>query len=381
MKKADAFWSAKDSLLRQFERMRGAYVSMPVVRASIYGYSNARVSSMKGLLLKKEMLLEMARMRSVDAVVEMLERTYYKDNLTKFSMRHHGSELVQVAGLKHFAQVAEKLRRITPSSDREAFEIMLMKWAIVNAKIVLHARYAGRKYEDVAPFLMPLGLLDQEDAKALFEGRGEALFMKFVRTRLGKQIVESGAVSSTEIEKLFLNMGSAELIRLETLLDTFYYSLYAGNPAFARKDLEPIAKIFAKEIDLKNASIIARLKQHGIGDAKTMEKYLIPGGQKKPGAFDAMISAQGAPEALKLAAKMFGLRSVPADAVELEAMLGRSLAQAKLDAFYRSELSVGVIFGFLFLKEEEINNIRKIAVGKEFGTPEKEIEGMLVFPA
>jgi vacuolar-type H+-ATPase subunit C/Vma6 len=41
-------------------------------------------------------------------------------------------------------------------------------------------------------------------------------------------------------------------------------------------------------------------------------------------------------------------------------------------------LSVGVILGFLLLKEEEIKNLSKIAMAKEFGFSESETKHMLV---
>lgn len=380
MKNEDVLPHAKGIATKYWNKITGAVSTLAAVRASKYGYSYARVSSMKSLLLKKELLQELARMRTVDAIVEMLERTYYKDNLTKLSISRHGSELVQVAIARHFAQIAEKLMRITPKSDKQILDIMLIKWDIINAKIILQARFLGKKYEDMALFLIPIGSFsDENEAKSLFEGKGEALFLKFVKTKLGKQIIDSGVVSSTELEKIFLNMDSAAILKLKTILDLFYYSLYEKSGIFSFHDLEPIGKIFAMEIDLKNASIIIRFKQHNINDPKVIEKYLIKGGRKKLNSFAPMINAASVQESLKIAAKMFNLKNVPGDVIELEKALNNTLAAAKLKVFYRSMLSVGTILGFLFLKEEEINNIRKIVIGKEYNIPDQQIEEMLVF--
>ena len=56
----------------------------------------------------------------------------------------------------------------------------------------------------------------------------------------------------------------------------------------------------------------------------------------------------------------------------------KSIAAQKLASFHRSILSVGVILGFLLIKEEEISNLRKIAKGKEFNLPENDVRDMLV---
>jgi len=41
-------------------------------------------------------------------------------------------------------------------------------------------------------------------------------------------------------------------------------------------------------------------------------------------------------------------------------------------------MSIGAIAGFLFLKEEEMNNIRKIVRGKALGLPAERIAEMLI---
>jgi V/A-type H+-transporting ATPase subunit C len=63
---------------------------------------------------------------------------------------------------------------------------------------------------------------------------------------------------------------------------------------------------------------------------------------------------------------------------DLEIALEKSIAAQRLLAFHRSTLSVGVIIGFLLLKEEEMSNLRKIAKSKEFHVPEAEVRKMLV---
>jgi vacuolar-type H+-ATPase subunit C/Vma6 len=63
---------------------------------------------------------------------------------------------------------------------------------------------------------------------------------------------------------------------------------------------------------------------------------------------------------------------------ELEAALDRSIASQKAHAFARSILSVGVVLGLLLLKEEEVNNLRKIAKGKEFRMSESDVRATLV---
>ena len=59
-----------------------------------YGYSNARVKGMKGLLFKRDFLDELIKVGSVDSMIELLQRTHYKEELVALSVRYSGSELV-----------------------------------------------------------------------------------------------------------------------------------------------------------------------------------------------------------------------------------------------------------------------------------------------
>ncbi|MEW6528461.1 MAG: V-type ATPase subunit [Candidatus Micrarchaeota archaeon] len=354
-------------------------IALPTLKAAKYGYSNARVGAMKGLLLNKEFLIGLTHLGNVYSVIEMLERTYYKDNLVKFSIHYHGSDLVQIATSMHFAEIVNKLERITPESDKEAFGVILMKWDLINAKTILNAKRIGKKYEEIAPHIIPIGSFTEAEIKGLLSEEGE-FFSKFAKTNLGRKFVSNTAIFGAELEKLFRYMGTTEVMKLEALLDMFYYSLYSSIGKFSAKEFETIAKLFRREIDFKNALIIVRLKQHGINNPNEIAKYFIKGGLKQFGSFAELIDAKDMRDGLMHVGKKFGFENAPANVVELEMMLNRKFASAKLAVFYRSILSIGAIFSFLFIKEEEINNLRKIAIGKEFGMPDEKISEMLIFP-
>ena len=61
-----------------------------------------------------------------------------------------------------------------------------------------------------------------------------------------------------------------------------------------------------------------------------------------------------------------------------EVVFEHSIARRSLHALRRSQMSIGAIVGFLLLKEEEMNNIRKIVRGKALGLPMERIAEMLV---
>ncbi|MBU0585995.1 V-type ATPase subunit, partial [Candidatus Micrarchaeota archaeon] len=281
----------------------------------------------------------------------------------------------------YFAGMIEKLGGMIPESDKKAFNLVLMKWDISNLKAVLNGRRYGEKYPDIAPFLVPVGSLKEEELSAILEGSGEAAFSAFIRSEIGRKLIENKLGSSAEIEKMFRgDLTSEGTMRIETALDALLYNGYVNMENELGAEFEPIVRVVRKEVDLKNALIVARLKKNGIDDARKIKSYLMKGGFKSIEYYDRIIELKSAEDVLKAIAADFDLKSVPSDLVELEVFIGKRLVKEKLKAFYRSVLSIGVVFGFLFLLEEESNNLRKITICKEFGVPEDKVSSMLVFP-
>jgi V/A-type H+-transporting ATPase subunit C len=64
--------------------------------------------------------------------------------------------------------------------------------------------------------------------------------------------------------------------------------------------------------------------------------------------------------------------------IHFEVALEKVIAGQGLKALSRSILSLGSIIGFLFLKEEEVSNIRKIVRAKEYDLPLNKVKEMLV---
>ncbi|MFZ5501816.1 MAG: V-type ATPase subunit, partial [Candidatus Micrarchaeota archaeon] len=130
----------------------------------------------------------------------------------------------------------------------------------------------------------------------------------------------------------------------------------------------------------KNILIIERMKKHGIARERIVDG-LIKGGTLPPALIEKILDAKDMQAVLALVRSKFRgieLKEGKAGMADLEIALEKSIAAQKVTAFHRSALSVGVIIGFLLLKEEEMNNLRKIAKGKAFELPESEIRDMIV---
>ncbi len=349
-------------------------------KALKYGYSNARVKAMKGLLLKPNFLDDLVKVGSIEAMIELLQRTPYKGDFAADSVSYTGSELIELAAAKNLARTVCKLIKITPKSDKEVLRALLLKYDLLNLKTIMHAKKLGKSFEEVKPHLVQAGGLTEDDFRRLMKADEKNIIREIRRTPLGEQMLSQ---STADFSKGMWNKFNAALrsldafMQMETIIDA--YSFLLTDKALAdsgSKDVEHIRNILKKEIDARNILIIERLKKYG---KKNFSEHLIRGGTLSDSMIKKIIEAKDLAHTVKVIKPKFRKLDFDGDDLsELEIALEKSIAAQKTVAFHRGMLSVGVIIGFMLLKEEEVANLRKIGKGKEFGIPEKDVREMLV---
>ncbi len=349
-------------------------------RSLKYGYSNARVKAMKGLLLKPNFLDDLIKVGSIAAMIELLQRTPYKGDFADASVNYTGSELIELAAAKNLAGTVRKLIKITPKSDKEVLRALLLKYDLLNLKTIMHAKKLGKTFEEVRPHLVQAGGLTEDDFRNLMKADEKNIIREIRRTPLGEQMLSQ---STAQFSRGMWNKFNAALksldafMQMETIVDAYSYLLMdKALSDSGSRDIEHIRKIMKREIDAKNILIIERLKKH---EKKNFSEHLIRGGTLSEAMVKKIIESKDIPGTVRLVSSKFSrLDFNGEDLSDLEIALEKSIAAQKTLAFHRGMLSVGVIIGFMLLKEEEVANLRKIAKGKEFGIPEKDVREMLV---
>lgn len=340
----------------------------------IYGYSTGRVKAMKSLLLRPAHLDEMIKVHSVEAMVELLQKTDYKADLAAAALGQQGSRIIEMGVSRNFSKVVKKLVGAAPETDKKALRALLIRWELNNLKILLNARRLGKGYEEIRPYLFEVGGMDEEDFARIMKADEAGLPRELRKTELGAKmlnLVPGGAGHKQDA-----------IAKLEIAVDSEIYTIMDRALAGTRnEDVAPIRRLLKKEADARNIMIIERLKLHGTPRDK-IEASLLHGGTLDKQTIGRLLEAKelsALPVLLKQRFPNLELKGEGRKALaELEISLEKSLAAQKLKAFHASVLSVGVIMGFLMLKEEEINNLRKVAKAKEFKMPESEVRDMLV---
>ena len=309
-----------------------------------------------------------------------LDFSTYKGHFADESVRYTGSELIEIAASRSFAETVDKLLRITPESDKDVLQALLLKYGILNLKTMMHAKKLGKEYEEVRPYLFPSGGLTEDDMKRIMKSDDRGLYREIKRTRLGSHILAPATASFnkrmwSEYNKAMHSVDA--FLKAESVIDAYVYLLMDRALAESEgMDVAQMRRIIKKEIDAKNILIIERLKKHG---KKRIQEQLIYGGTFSSAFLNRIVESKDVAQTVALVKQKFrSLESTGERLSDLEIALEKSIASQKTVSFHKAMLSVGVIMGLLLLKEEEINNLRKIAKGKEFGMPEKEIREMLV---
>lgn len=353
-------------------------------RALKYGYSNARVKAMKGLLLKMSFLEELIRVGTIGAMVELLQRTHYKEDLVSMSMDYSGSTLVEFAAGKNFAKLVQKVKKFTPEDDLPAVNALLRKWDILNLVTLINGRRLGQSYEEIKPYLLPIGDLTESDFQRIAKASERLLFEEIKHTSLGAEMLSSStAVFNKQMWDTFRNSlkNMNQFLQLETILEGYtYLFMQKGLSQVKSKDIKRISRLLIREMDAKNVILIERLKKHGVNKDK-IKTYLIPGGSFSDALLDRLVESKDIQATTSIVRSKFGkleLREGQVSLIDLEIALEKANAAYKSLAFHRSILSIGVVLGILLLKEQELYNLRKIARAKEFNIPEAEVRDMLV---
>ena len=339
-----------------------------------YAYSNARVKGMRAHLISQQQIDELVSARSVEELMGMLNNMGYREDFIKPAVKYGGADLVELALGRNMARTFTKVLGFTPKHGKATVAALIDKWDVHNIKTILLAKSMGEDSKRIEPFLVNAGSLGEDGLSGLLRREN----VKGVVEELqGTVYREPLAEAYGEYEK------RGEISVLLSALDSFYYVGLPLRIGASHRDEKVILDLVKTEVDAKNIMNVLRAKKAGmkeeaarglfVGQGKLNERELNRlAGCENVEAVVAELKGkydlQGALDKFKQDGSLSYFE------VELE----RRIVERGLLELRRSMFSVGTIASFLFLKEQEIGNIRKIVRGIEFGVPREEIKEMVV---
>ncbi|MFA6489194.1 MAG: V-type ATPase subunit [Candidatus Micrarchaeia archaeon] len=374
----------------------GAVRSGLTFKPLVYGYSNARVRAMRTGLLTRRQAEDLLKVKTAAAVAEYLSRTQYRDNFAHMPAKITDEERVEIAISRNFAATAQKILRITPEQSKPTLRAFLGRYDIHNLKTILLGKKLGKSSEDISHLLIPAGSITNTELARIVASKNAAELYESVRaTPFGNKLFNSASLSRIPKERIraAISKPGFDGVQTEIILaaaDAYYYELASDAAMSGGKDAQEISRLISAEADAKNILTILRMKRGG-ADKKAILSSMVGGGTFSRIHIEKIAAAKDVNEAAKLASEFFLSSTGRAEFAEaqklflqdgrlshLEVAFENSLARKSLVVLRRSMMSIGAIAGFLFLKEEEMNNIRKIVRGKALGLPPERIAEMLI---
>ena len=344
-------------------------------RAQKYGYANARVKALKQSLLSAREVYALIEAKNAGEVYALLERTPYKQDLVGSALKGKTLEdQIELACTKNFSRMLKQIVKISPKDLRPDIMQLFEKYEVNNVKLLILGKHLGQGIEETEQLVLETGIL----SRAVIRRALEAKTVKEAVSELGGTVY--GAVLQKGLRKYEKENDVSALL---FALDDYYFRKL---PEFAKnsfRDERIILEMLKAQIDAKNISAILRAKNAGIEEAKISALVLGRGSLSRE-KIEKAVKGKNAEEAAKVFEKEFGLSKAiesftkTGSLIPIEVELEKGVARKGLKVLSRSVLSKGAIAGLLFLKEEEVNNIRKIVRAKEFSLDAAKMREMIV---
>ncbi len=324
-------------------------------RALKYGYSNARISYMKASLLPFSFFIELVKAPGVASIIEMLQRSSYRGEFAPLATKYSGSKLIEVAAQKSLAKDIEKLIRICPKADLDALRSFLLRYDVLNIKTVLRSKSIGKSFDEIAENIFVTPNLSLSDLRQIYTK--------------GILSIKKTPISFIFEDNDILNASKKSVEEFYDVLDTHSFNIVIQKLSKIN-GVNKIIETLKREVDEKNIILIERMK------SENRKGPLYIGGHMPDFIYSKLWKTTSIEETLSVIKSHFNVSAE--DILSLEIELEKQIAKEKINSFYRSTLSFGALLGYLLIKEAEVENLKKIALGKEYGLSDEEIERTLV---
>jgi V/A-type H+/Na+-transporting ATPase subunit C len=346
-----------------------------------YEFINTRIRGMKSRLLERKELEVLVAKLDIDAVIDELANTSYRQDIEDASVLYAGLACVEEALRRNLGRHLGLLRTFLKGEEEETLiNVFLNKWDIQNIKTILRGKNIQEVPDEIVASLAPAGALD------------DATLIELIKQPDVKAVIDLlatwGIDYARPLTQHFKEYNETrDLVVLEYALDKFYFDNALRAVAGDSYDETVVRGMVKLEIDVTNIKTILRLKRDKV-ELEDPQYYFIRGGKELDIDKLLAVSKERTIEGVvkQLAGTSYGfLAEIPDDYIKterisaLEKALDTFVLHKALSKFSGDPLSIALVIGYLWAKLNEITNIRIIATCKTEYTPEKELMEELVF--
>ena len=338
-----------------------------------YAYPNTRVKAWKGMMLGEEDMRALSSAKHLEEFVGLLEQQpQYKKEISKISQMSIYS--VENLLLMNSIGKTRLASDIAPKDTKCFFAALAAYYEVELIKLALNKfdEQPGKKIEFDSSIYSPiLGSDVKQFIKTVAEAKGKEEAVNMLKETRYDFIAEMPA----EEQKTPGYIASA--------LDRYYYTnLWNSTSCLSGKDRLHAQQLVGREIEYANLILVLRGSIQGF----KVEKFLVHidyGLNKRIVALagkdiQEIISSLSDTKYKALIEE--GMKNYEKDKslFRLEMDLKKKMLEEYRNVFKGSRPDIGVLLGFLKLKEYEVRNTRAIAVAIDNGASQKDIMELVV---
>lgn len=345
------------------------------------GYINARVRGMNSRLLPQEKLDSLLLKPDVNAIIAELQKTDYKEDIEKASVKYSGIHCIEEALRLNLIKTFSLLLSFVEGEKYEKYiKIILNKWDIQNIKTILRGKKVHVPFEEVLECVVPAGELDDVTLVELMKQPDVKAVIDLLATW-------ESAYSRILMQNFSMYAETGNLAVLEYSLDKFYYENAISAISGKSYDDSLVKEMFSTEIDIINIKTILRLIRDKV-DIEEGKSILIDGGKWfEPEELNSLLESQNVDSVVASLDRspyefLMHIQSRSQNGVRIsiyERELDRFLTLKGMRLYRGDPLSISLMLGYVWAKNNEIKNIRIISHGKAAFIPEDELREDMIY--
>jgi len=365
-----------------------------LISPTSYIYICTRLTVRKGLLISNEQYIRLLNMDLIE-IIRFIGETKYQTEIDKFSGSLSGIELIETALTRNLADTYREITTIAPSSLKEIAKRYLLRWDIWNIMLVLRSIQFDIPSNQILNVIVPAGSISEQKVAQLLSLRSLSGVIDSLKDWIFYSILMS-----------YLKDGYQKGVfsKVENALYISYYETVYRDARSGIKGGDIILPYLRLEIDITNIKNLFRLRSGT--KTEMISQYIIPGGNLQPDYFQRLYTVEENQQFIaeiqksnNLSMLTYALQEVRNDTSisEMDAAnyfwirwerrekpqysiimaVQRYRLQRLDDIARRHQFSILPILSYLEHKRYEVNNLRTIARGKQFGLEPNQIKKYL----
>lgn len=345
-----------------------------------YGYTNARIRGMRSRLLKERFFDELMACKDVGEIISSLMETEYGPELESRILHGRGVTQVDEALRDNMVSTFNRVVGFSPKEGVSLIMTLLGRWDLFNIKTIIRGIHMGLPEDEIVESLITVGQLSKVDAEELAKQPD----VRSVIDMLGTW----GLPYAAPLREVLPDYTeSHDLSLMELALDRYYYGWAAKRLKGFRENKRIARDFLSTQVDTMNLLTAIRLLNAGLPE-EDVPRFFIPGGDVVTEPLFLELAGLSDVDELfeRLKKTPFAKPLEQASVHYLETGSVSVFERALEDHLFRcacetskhDPLGIGLTISYLWMKANEITNLRIVVTGVSVGIPYERMKEELI---